>query len=231
MSYFFRRLISPRSEPGIKLIVFDFDGTLADTRELLLRIVKKHLIGFEISLTKDLLRFFGNTPLDHYLSITGIPNDLVRDVAIGIKADFVKEHHRIKACKNFEKIKNLKIRKVIVSNNETSFIERSLNFLRTNYFEGVYGADRFVPNDKIWMIKKLIKKYNLEVDEVIYVGDKDIDVDVARGVGCYSIIISGKAAWSSRKAIIKKKPDYILTDLGKLERVIAQINMEQLATV
>ena len=73
MSSLFKRIMSKREEPGVELIIFDFDGTLVDSRELLLRIVRRHLLAFEVSLTKDLLRFFGNTPLDHYLSLTGLP--------------------------------------------------------------------------------------------------------------------------------------------------------------
>ena len=231
MSSFFRRFFSSKENPGIKLIVFDFDGTLADTRELLLRIISHHLLAFEISLTKDLLRFFGNTPLDHYISMTGIPRDLVRSVSVGIKEDFIKEYHKIKPCKNLMTVKNLRVRKIIVSNNSTDFIQRSLEFLKANFFDGIYGADLFARHNKIWMINKLKKKYQLDADEIIYVGDKDIDVDVARGVGCYSVVIAGKSAWSSKQDVIKKKPDYVLTDLGKLALVVAELDMKQLPAV
>ena len=231
MSSLFKRIMSKREEPGVELIVFDFDGTLVDSRELLLRIVRRHLLAFEVSLTKDLLRFFGNTPLDHYLSLTGLPREMVISVAQGINADFVKEHNRIKPCKNFRNIKDLMVRKVIVSNNDTSFIEKSLNFLGADYFEGVYGADCFLPHDKVWMIEKLRKKYGLDAQEIVYVGDKDIDVDVARNIGCFSAIITGKAAWSPRKSIIKKKPDYVLRDLSQLAGVLREINMEELAAI
>ncbi|MEK6908695.1 MAG: HAD hydrolase-like protein [Nanoarchaeota archaeon] len=230
MTYLFRRIISNREDPGIKLVIFDFDGTLADTRELLLRIIKKHLFSFEISLTKDLIRFFGNTPLEHYLMLTGLPTDLVRSVCAGIHDDFFKEYHKIKPCKNFMSVKNIKIRKIILSNNVTFFIEKSLNFLKANFFDGVYGADRFKHN-KSWMIDKLRKKYGLSRSEIIYIGDKDIDVDVARCAGVYSIIISNQSSWSSRKDIIKKRPDYLLTDLSKVSGVINQINSEQLSSI
>ena len=229
MSYLFRRIMSTREYPGIKLVVFDFDGTLADTRELMLRIIKKHLLAFEISLTKDLLRFFGNTPLNHYITMAGIPKDLVKSVCTGIHDDFMKEYHKIKPCKNLMSVKDIKIRKVIVSNNMTFFIEKALNFLRANFFDGVYGADKF--ENKVQMINKLCKKYKLSKSEIMYIGDKDVDVDVARGAGVYSTIISGKAAWSSRKDVIKKKPDYTLTDLSKVSGVISQIDSEQLTSV
>ncbi|MEK6925336.1 MAG: HAD hydrolase-like protein [Nanoarchaeota archaeon] len=231
MSYLFRRIISSREEPGIKLIVFDFDGTLADTRELMLRIIKKHLIAFEISLTKDLIAFFGNTPLDHYLKLVGLPSDLVRSVCVGIHDDFSKEYHKIKPCKNLMTVKNIKTKKVILTNNVTFFVEKALNFLNANFFDGVYGSDKFSPNNKVWMIDKLRKKYGLSRNEIVYVGDKDVDVDVARAAGVYSTIVSNKSSWSPRKAVVIKKPDYLLTDLSKVSNVIGQINSEQLSSI
>lgn len=231
MTYLFRRIISNREEPGIRLIIFDFDGTLADTRELMLRIIKKHLLTFEISLTKDLIRFFGNTPLDHYLSLAGLPADLVRSVCAGIHDDFSKEYHKIKPCKNLMSIKGIKVKKIILTNNVTFFVEKALNFLNANFFEKVYGADKFSPNNKAWMINKIIKKYGLSRNEVMYVGDKDIDVDVARAAGVYSVVIANKSSWSPRKAILIKKPDYLLTDLSKVSEVVRQINSEQLSSI
>lgn len=226
MSYLFRRILSDREYPGIKLIVFDFDGTLADTRKLFLKIIKKHLVSFEISLSKNLLKFFGNTPLEQYLELIGIPQKLTREVYSGIISDFKEESHKIRPCKGFIYVKNIDTKKVIVSNNVTSFIEKSLNYLHANFFDGVYGADLF--KNKVWMINKLCKKYKLSKSEVVYVGDKDVDVDVARGVGCYSVIISNKSSWSLRKDVLKKNPDYLLRDLSKLNEVINKINSEQL---
>jgi len=63
MSGFFKRFFSGREVPGVRLIVFDFDGTLVDTKELLLRIVSGHLAKFNISMTKNLIISFGNAPL------------------------------------------------------------------------------------------------------------------------------------------------------------------------
>ncbi|MBM3232469.1 hypothetical protein FJZ21_03795 [Candidatus Pacearchaeota archaeon] len=231
MSYLFRRIISNREEPGIKLVIFDFDGTLADTRELMLRIIKKHLLAFGISLSKDLVTFFGNTPLMHYLKIVGLPSDLIKSVCAGIHDDFSKEYHKIKPCKNLMTIKNIKTRKVIVTNNVTFFVEKTLNFLKANFFDGVYGSDKFYSYNKIWMIDKLRKKYGLSRSEIVYVGDKDIDVGVAHRAGVYSVAISNKSSWSSRKAIALKRPDYLLTDLSKVSNVIRQIDSEQLAAV
>ena len=161
--------------------------------------------------------------------MTGIPKDLARSVCAGIHKDFIKEHHKIKPCKNFLTVKNINVRKVIVSNNLTFFIEKSLNFLNGNFFDGIYGADKF--ENKVSMINKLRRKYKLSASEIVYIGDKDVDVDVARGAGVYSVIISNKSSWSSRKEIVRKKPDYVLTDLSKVSAVIGQIDSEKLSAV
>ena len=229
MGSFFRRLISYREQPGIRLIVFDFDGTLADTRELLLKIVSKHLARFNISMTKHLLMQFGNAPLTDYLSWTGLHTDLVRSVSAAITEDFMAEYEDIEPCKNLMAVKNIQVKKVIVSNNITSFIQKALHFFHANFFDAVYGADQF--NNKVQMIRSLFRKYRFAPVEAVYVGDKNIDVAVARAVGCYSVIIAGKSAWSSRADILKQRPDYILTDLGKLPAVISGLNAQQLPAV
>ncbi len=229
MSYFFKSLFSSREEPGIKLVVFDFDGTLADTRKLLINIVKKHVAKFNISLTGHLINVFGNAPLHDYLSITGIRNDLVKSVAKSIEEDFVSDYLKIKACKKFNVVKEIKIRKVIVSNNSTEFIDRILKNWRVNYFEKVLGADHF--DNKVHAIKHLCNKYKISAEEVVYIGDKDIDVDVARKVGCYSVVVSNSTSWSPRKDIISKKPDYLIKDLGTLPEVIKLINSAQLSSI
>ena len=226
---FFKRIFYKREMPGIRLLVFDFDGTIADTRGLLLKIVSRHLAKFNISLTKNLIIKFGNAPLVDYLSLAGLRRDLIQSISTAIVADFIAEHHAIKPCKNLMAIRNIEIPKVIVSHNITSFIEKTLNFLHANFFERIYGADRFV--NKIQAIRSLCRKYHVAPSEVIYIGDKNVDVRVARGVGCYSVIISGKSAWSPRAAVAKEHPDYILTDLGKLPGVLAQINAEQFPAV
>ena len=229
MSYFFKRMFSLRERPGIRLIVFDFDGTLANTRELILRIVSKHLAKFNISMTKSLIISFGNAPLVDYISTTGMRKDFVRSVSASINDDFISEHKKVKPCKGLLSVKDMSIKKIIVSNNVTPFIEKTLGYLHADFFDEIYGSDKFT--NKVNAIRLLCRKYRVSPDEVIYVADKAIDVKIARTVGCYSVIVSNKSSWSKRSEVVKEKPDYIISSLGKLPLVIERINMEQFAAV
>ncbi len=218
-----------RERPGIKLIVFDFDGTLADTRELFLRIISRHLAKFNISMTKNLIISFGNAPLVDFISASGLQRDFVRSVSASITGDFLSEYEKIKPCKELMSLKGIKIKKVIVSNNITPFIEKTLNYLRADFFDKVCGSDKFTT--KVSMIKSLCKKYGVLPNETVYVADKVIDATIAREVGCYGVIVSNKTSWSTHSEIVKAKPDYIIGDLGKLFLVIERINLEQFASV
>ncbi len=229
MSYFFKRVFSFRERPGVKMIVFDFDGTLADTRELFLRIISRHLAKFNISMTKNLIISFGNAPLVDFISASGLQRDFVRSVSASINSDFLSEYEKIKPCRGLKSLSEINLKKVIVSNNITPFIEKTLEYLRADFFEEVYGADKFT--NKINAIKNLCKKYRVLPNEVVYVADKVIDVRIAREVGCYGVIVSNKTSWSTHSEIVEEKPDYMISSLGKLARVIERINSEQFAAV
>lgn len=229
MSGFFKKLFFKEERSLIKLIVFDFDGTIADTRDLIVRIISSHLGKFNISLTKNLLLSLGDTPLESFVSIAGLKKDFVKSVSRAIIEDFISEYRKIKPCKNLDYIKSVSVRKIIVSNNSTEFIKKSLNLLNANFFDSVYGADHFT--DKVHAIAKLLQKYHLDPEEIIYVGDKNIDVGIARAVGCYSVIVSNKSSWSSRAAVAAEKPDYLIRDLGKINDVLDSINMSQFSPV
>jgi len=226
MSGFFKRFFSGREVPGVRLIVFDFDGTLVDTKELLLRIVSGHLAKFNISMTKNLIISFGNAPLKDYISAAGMKRDFVRSVSASINSDFIAEHKKVKPCADLQAVEKISARKVIVSNNNTYFIEKTLNYLHA---EKVYGSDKF--RDKVHAIKSLCRKYRVSPGEVIYVADKVIDVRIAREVGCYSVIVSNKSSWSTHAEVAKEKPDYLIRSLGNLPLVIDSINMKQLSVV
>ncbi len=222
-------MFSLRERPGIRLIVFDFDGTLADTKELLLRIVSKHLAKFNISMTKNLIISFGNAPLIDFVSASGMRKDFVRSVSASMHNDFLAEYEKIKPCRGLKYVKSIPLKKIIVSNNITPFIEKTLGYLRADFFDEIHGSDRFT--NKVNAIRLLCRKYRVSPNEVVYVADKAIDVRIARDVGCYSVIVSNKSSWSKHTDIVKEKPDYIIGNLGKLPLVIERINMEQFSTV
>lgn len=206
----------------IKIVVFDFDGTLANTRRLVLEIIKKHFGNFNYELSKKDANTLGDSPLEEFIESCGVQKDLVDLLTKLINRDFIKEHKEITGCKNLKKIKGLRQRKIVVSNNTEGFINESLKFLRIDFFDEVYGANNF--KDKEHCLRKILRKYKLKPEEMVYVGDRPVDVKVGRKVGCFSVVVSNRCSWSNRENLLKEDPDIIVGDLGDLKKVVKKLN-------
>ena len=134
-----------------------------------------------------------------------------------VEEEFIKIF-QIKFCEGFEEIKKLNIKKIILSNSPTSAIEKILKPMNLKFFSRIYGSDKFTK--KFILIKDLMKKHKLKKQEVIYIGDRVVDVEVARKAGCISVIVASRCAWNPKKDIIKANPDYIVGSLRELRRII-----------
>ncbi len=229
MSSYFKSIFKPSNGDAIKLVVFDFDGTLADTRALVLGAVKKHLLRLNYDLSKGLVKKFGDKPLYGFLELAGVKKYMVKDLTELIHQDYQKNHKKVKPCKNLYKLKEIDKRKVILSNNNSKFITASLKSLKANFFIEVYGCDNC--KNKIDGMRIIMKKYNVSPEQIVYVGDRAMDILVSKKIGCYHIAVSNKASWSKRKDIMKQHPDFIISHLGQIKEIIENLEFNKLSAV
>ncbi len=207
----------------IKLIVFDFDGTLVDTKKSIFKIVKDTFDEFNYQITTALLKeHLGNKPIGEILKHLGVKQEDIGSVIRHSNAQTIRASKKIKQADSLLVLKKLKQKKIIVSNNVSPFISAVLENLNITFFDKIYGAEDFETKEQ--KIKEIMKKEKLSPKEVIYLGDKTVDVDVARSVGCVSVIISHKASWSTRKEVAAKKPDYIIKNFSELQEIINKID-------
>lgn len=202
-----------------KLLIFDFDGTIVDSKEVYYKEIFKVMkplgykyhevdkaIDFGLSLKKT-LRNFG---LSWIMTIF-----FKRKIMKKVK----EQANQIKKCEDVDSIKNLKHEKILVSNSLNSFIKPILKHLKLKkYFKKIYGAEDF--DDKAEFIKQYIKKNKLKPENCYYIGDRAKDVEVARESGCKSIIIFGKCSWDSKKEIIKQHPDFLVHSLKDINKIL-----------
>lgn len=206
---------------GEKLVIFDFDGTIADTKSVYYKAIGSELkkygfsekqvdkaIDIGMSLRKTLSNFgFG------FITSWFLKKSIMNKVEKGID--------EVKKCKDASYIKNIKVRKIIVTNSLKEFAVPVIKHLKLiNYFEAVYGADDF--NDKTEFIKNYLREKKIDKKNCFYIGDRAADVKLARKVGCKMISVSGKCSWDSRKEIMKQKPDFIIDDLDEVKDVISR---------
>lgn len=203
----------------IKLLIFDFDGTIADTKKAYYSSIYRNLE--KRGLTKTEI----NKIIDEGLSLritldklglSFITRWLLHRKILQEVENYIKDIHK---CQNVHYIKDISVKKILVSNSLKWFILKVLKHLQlNNYFLEIYGADNFSEKGKF--IDSYIKKHNLNPKECIYIGDRVADVKLAKKIGCFGIIVSGKCAWNSKKELGKASPDFLIEDFSKLHRLI-----------
>jgi HAD superfamily hydrolase (TIGR01549 family) len=77
-------------------------------------------------------------------------------------------------------LKKKKIPQVIVSNADSKSILADLEYLSENFFDDVFGVDNFPAKPNPAMIQYAMKRFCAKEDEVIFIGDSEIDKQAAK---------------------------------------------------
>jgi len=202
----------------MKLLIFDFDGTIADTKAIYYKsifdVLKK--LGYSYKKMDKAIEY--GLSLRKTLAKLGFSKITIWFYKKKIMKNVTSYSEKVKKCKDVDSIKEIKQDKILVSNSLKEMIIPILkHFKLTGEFKEIYGADDF--SDKTDFIKKYIKEHNLKKKDVYYIADRAADVKAARKTGCQSIIILGKCAWDSRKKILKEKPDFLIDSIEDLQKL------------
>ena len=202
-----------------KLLIFDFDGTIADTKALYYRAIFHELrfLGFSekqvekaIDVGLSLRKTFSKLGFSFFKSIF-----LKRKIMKNLE----KHINDVKKCHDAELIKKVHGKKILVTNSLREFAVPVLKHLKIgDEFSEIYGADDF--SDKAEFISGYLKKNKIDRKNCYYIGDRAADVILAKKAGIVSVIVSGKCSWNSRSEILKENPDFFISDLKEINEII-----------
>lgn len=205
----------------IKLVIFDFDGTLVDSREVIYHSVKKFVEKECCPLGKNFKKDMGDWPLEEQLRRSGI-NKNRGMIVEEIKSDLGRNMNKMKPARGLRDMQKIDVEKVILSNNSDNVIRKILRNIGVNFFKEIHSPKEF--HNKAEGIKKVLKKKGLAGHEAVYVGDRDKDMTSAKKAGCYAVAVSNKISWSTREELLKSGPDFIISDLRDIRKVIRELN-------
>lgn len=196
-----------------KYVIFDFDGTLADTEKINFGIFqqlsdKYNFKKIAIEEIHQLKKMSAKEVID-FLGIkkTKIPFALKHGKKI-LKNDI----HTVKPCKEstkttLEKLKNNGLKLGVLTTNSQTNVEEFLKNNEMNIFDFVISASLFGKEIKF---KKIIKKKELRAQDILYVGDEIRDIIAAH----LSNVKIASVTWgyNNIEALKKHNPDYLIND-------------------
>ncbi len=169
----------------IKAIIFDYDGVIVDSFVSVFKVYQKICERFEVACPKTIDEFrvvYGYNFIECRKNLGILEKDFVEANEIFGK-EIVKMEHKVFAgisdvIQELSKKYDLYLVSASLSKEILPKIEK--NGL-TNFFKNIYcGADERIRKSD--MIKGLINKNNYSPDEIISIGDRAIDYDVAKKV-------------------------------------------------
>ncbi|AFY93010.1 haloacid dehalogenase superfamily enzyme, subfamily IA [Chamaesiphon minutus PCC 6605] len=207
-----------------RLIIFDFDGTLADSLVIMIDITNRLASEFGYKQLSD--DFIATLK---YLS----PWEIVRaiDVALWkipwivqrVRQEFYTEAKRVELFSGIvelvERLKAEHYRLGIVSSNSEANIHAVLRQYGIEHrFDFVTSASTF---GKGRAISKVIKQSNIERANAVYVGDEIRDIRAARSVGIKIVAVSW--GFNDPTALLQQKPDLLIAEPADLLSAIDRL--------
>ncbi|MCH4889548.1 HAD family hydrolase [Acidaminobacter sp. JC074] len=216
----------------IKAVIFDFDGTLINTNQLI-------KIGLNKFSQKYLKRKLSELELSNlngkHLSeqMAYIAGDNASQAVIDFKRWYTSHHDAyatgfIGIRELLEILKHEKIKMGIVTNNSSQPLKQGLSHLAYGkYFTHLITSDNVKrPKPDPEGILNILKMFDLRPDEILYVGDSSSDMRAAKAAGVLACLVD----WTSLSDLEKRRlsPDYMIHRPFEIFHIIKKINHERM---
>lgn len=212
------------------VVVFDVDGTLIDSFDLIDDTVMETLKNYKskVQTKEDIVQFYGPNELGMFKNMLLDPN--LADNAFKEYLGHYQENDSSYVPKLIpgigDLLRELDTRRTLrlgcVTGRSKESLEitgRRLNFLR--FFEDVEaGSSKGV--NKVKSMKALMRKFGVDKSEVLYVGDTESDIKVMRSIGV-DIISVWYAHPKNKDDLLKMNPKLSVGDVESLRDLLFKL--------
>ncbi|CDR20833.1 HAD family hydrolase [Staphylococcus argenteus] len=207
-----------------KNIIFDFDGTIADSKTCSLIATKKAFNDYGLNIPSDeQIEYYMGIPIEESFNLMSAiklnEKELTELMTLFRKNYKETEAHHLKIYKGMqEQLESLhqNYKLFVVSSKRTNVLERNLSKLSVaKLFVEVIGSDKVKkykpsPDGIIY----ILQKYDLQKKETIYVGDAVFDIKMAKNADIDSCAVT----WGSHSIEVLKaeNPNFIINNVKEL---------------
>jgi len=205
----------------ITVLLFDFDGTIADTFDLAMVIGKKIADVFGIrQLTKEEIVHFRNAPLKEAIRDLKVPLRKMPAMLMRIRQEIHENIGGVCPVKGMADVLK-EIRSGcellgIVSSNSEGNVTLFLKHHHLDFFDiGAYSSAVF---GKLSKLRGLIHKHHLQKERILYVGDTIGDIEACRKAGIRVAAVTW--GYNTKESLAAAKPDFLVTKPEEILEII-----------
>lgn len=205
-----------QGNPGQRAVIFDFDGTIADSLPAIIAVFED-LTGRSERFTTEQIEAMRELSIPQLMQELKVPKWKAPYLVVRGRQMLKAHLHGIHVHEAMaDAIKELHERAIplyVLSSNSTENVRSYLRWHKLErYFSGVYGGA------SIWgkapRLLKLIEEMGVDVAHSWYVGDETRDVTAARAVGLN--VASVTWGYNTRAALEAKGPDAVVDTAAEL---------------
>ncbi len=213
------------SEARIKHLIFDFDGTIADSINLVIELINQVAGKYKFDqIREEEYEYLRNLTIPEKCRALHISLHQIPRMAIELTKTYYQSIGSITAFEGIKEMTdNLKeqgLKMSIISSNSSNNIRKFLKNNNLDIFDSIYSANNLFGKEKA--INSFIKKQRLIKDELIYVGDEHRDI-----MACKMNMIKVMAVtWGadSLEFLSQANPDYIVEKPAQIVEIVEALN-------
>jgi phosphoglycolate phosphatase len=209
----------------IKVIIFDFDGTVADTFDALVKITNRLALkfGYKPASPEDLVKI-KNLSSREIIKQSGVSVFKLPFLLRKIKAELNHEIHQLTPVPGIQEaladLKNQGNQLGIITSNDQKnviFFLQSNNLYKT--FDFIYSEATLFGKSRV--INHFLKHAKLKPEEAIYVGDETRDIEAAKKSQIKMIAVSW--GFNSEEVLAAHEPDFLIHQPKELMEAIKNL--------
>ncbi|AFY50161.1 haloacid dehalogenase superfamily enzyme, subfamily IA [Nostoc sp. PCC 7524] len=205
-----------------KVIIFDFDGTIADTVDALVSIANRLAADFGyVQITPEQLTLLRNLSSREIIKYSGVSLFKIPFLVKKVKTELKNKIQELKPIPGMkEALEDLQHHGyklgIITSNSK----ENVTDFLRINeldnLFEFIYSGVTIF--GKTTIINNVLKQKQIKHKCVVYVGDETRDIEASKKANIKVIAVTW--GFNSPEVLAKQNPDFLINQPSQLLQVI-----------
>lgn len=207
-----------------KVILFDFDGTIADSFENFLEIADRLADKYYFpKIERNEIEKLREEDARSLLKRFKIPFYKIPFLASDMKKMQQEKIENIHPFPRLDsvlsKLKNSGFTLGIVTSNGKENVEKFLKNNGMNYFSYIHSDTSIFGKDKV--LSHFMKKHSLKPSDIVYVGDEIRDIQASKKVGIP--IISVTWGFNSKKGLENSKPNFLIGQPKELAEILEKL--------